>query len=70
MIDSYFHSAIILMAAYLDPGSGSLLIQLLITALVGVGFFLRSRWEKVKNFFGIKSTEVEQDDLKDGDFDV
>jgi hypothetical protein len=58
------------MTAYLDPGSGSLLIQLLITALVGVGFFLRSRWEKVKNFFGVKSSQIEKDDIEDGDFDV
>jgi hypothetical protein len=70
MIHSYLHSAIILMTAYLDPGSGSLLIQLLITALVGVGFFLRSRWEKVKNFFGVKSSQIEKDDIEDGDFDV
>ena len=70
MIHPYLRSAISLMAAYLDPGSGSLLIQLLITALVGVGFFLRTRWEKVKNFFGIKSSENVEDNLEDGDFDV
>ena len=46
--------------AYLDPGSGSFLIQLLIAALLGAGIALRASWSKVKKFFGIKS-EVDED---------
>ena len=40
--------------AYLDPGSGSFLIQLLIAALLGAGIALRASWGKVKKLFGIK----------------
>lgn len=46
--------------AYLDPGSGSFLIQLLIAALLGAGIALRASWSKVKKYFGIKS-EVDED---------
>ena len=46
--------------AYLDPGSGSFLIQLLIAALLGAGIALRASWGKIKGIFGIKS-EVDED---------
>jgi len=36
--------------AYLDPGSGSFLLQLLIAGLVGGLFLLRMSWGKVKAF--------------------
>jgi len=47
--------------AYLDPGSGSFLIQLLIAALLGVGIALRASWGRIKGFFGIKSDEADED---------
>ena len=34
--------------AYLDPGSGSIVIQLIIGALVGVGITLKIYWVKIK----------------------
>lgn len=40
---------------YLDPGSGSFLIQLLIAALLGIGVALRASWGRIKGWFGIKS---------------
>ena len=46
--------------AYLDPGSGSFILQLLIAALLGVGIALRASWGKIKGFFGIKS-EADED---------
>lgn len=47
---------------YLDPGSGSFLIQLLIAALLGVGIALRAYWGKIKTLFGKKATTDEDDD--------
>jgi hypothetical protein len=45
--------------AYLDPGSGSYLLQLLIAGLLGGAFAIRASWDKIKNFFrrGPKSEE-------------
>jgi hypothetical protein len=37
--------------AYLDPGSGSFLIQLLIGALVGMLVLLKSYWSRIRGFF-------------------
>jgi hypothetical protein len=47
---------------YLDPGSGSFLIQLLIAALLGVGVALRASWGRIKGWFGIKSKPSDDDD--------
>ncbi|MEW6083067.1 MAG: hypothetical protein AB1607_00580 [Chloroflexota bacterium] len=47
---------------YLDPGSGSFLIQLAIAALLGLGVALRASWGKIKGWFGIKSKPAEDDD--------
>ena len=47
---------------YLDPGSGSFLIQLLIAALLGLGVAIRASWSKIKGWFGIKSKADEDDD--------
>lgn len=40
---------------YLDPGSGSMLIQILIGAVLGAGVLIRVFWNKIKAFFGGKS---------------
>jgi hypothetical protein len=37
--------------AYIDLGTGSLIIQLLIGALLGASYVLRSYWGRVKAFF-------------------
>lgn len=39
---------------YLDPGSGSYIIQLIIASLLGAAFIVRASWSKIKTFF--KST--------------
>lgn len=52
-----FTTQLIKAKAYLDPGSGSFLIQLLIAGLVGVGFILRSYWGRIKGFFTRSSSE-------------
>ena len=36
---------------YLDPGSGSYLVQVIIAAVLGVSFFFKNFWLKVKAFF-------------------
>jgi hypothetical protein len=53
--------------AYLDPGSGSFLIQLAIAALVGMAVVFRSQWSKIKKFFGGKSSKPEEDDSENED---
>lgn len=48
---------------YLDPGSGSYLVQMIIAAILGALFYFRNIWFRVKSFFGWKKkhSESEQD---------
>ena len=48
--------------AYLDPGSGSFLIQLLIAGIVGAGFLVKMYWKKIKGFFNRSVAKKEEDD--------
>ncbi len=34
--------------AYLDPGSGSYLIQIIVASLASGGYFLKTNWKKIK----------------------
>ncbi len=47
--------------AYLDPGSGSFLIQLLIAALLGIGVAVRASWGRIKGWFGKGKSDDEPD---------
>lgn len=47
--------------AYLDPGTGSILIQGLIAAIAGGLFTLRIYWQKVRNFFS-RSTDISEEE--------
>jgi hypothetical protein len=51
---------------YLDPGSGSYLLQLLIAGLLGALFMLRGYWGRVKNsilrLFGKAPADAEESD--------
>ena len=48
--------------AYLDPGTGSYLFQLLIAGLLGSLFFLKTIIRKIKAMFeGINSRKVKQE---------
>ncbi|MDH5776406.1 MAG: hypothetical protein OEZ57_16005 [Nitrospirota bacterium] len=37
--------------AYLDPGTGSMVLQLLLGGVAGAVVVVKLYWEKVKNFF-------------------
>lgn len=47
--------------AYLDPGSGSLLIQIAIGLVLGLGVALRASWGRIKKLFGAKP-KIDDDD--------
>lgn len=38
--------------AYLDPGTGSYILQLILAALLGAAFAVKLFWKDVKAFFG------------------
>lgn len=56
--------------AYLDPGSGSLIIQILIAAIVGVLATFRFWKSRLLGLFGIQQDEDEQEESEvDGNID-
>ena len=43
-----------LILAYIDPGAGSLLIQLLIGGIAGLAALIKFRWKRIKTAFSKK----------------
>lgn len=37
--------------AYLDPGTGSMMLQIVIASLIGGLFALKGYWSRIKSFF-------------------
>ena len=53
---------------YLDPGSGSYLIQVIIAAILGALFYFKNIWWKLRAFFfRSKKKEATGNDDADGD---
>ena len=50
---------------YIDPGSGSYIIQAIIAAVLGLGFFFKSYWFKIRSFFIKPKPEEDDDEKKD-----
>ncbi len=47
---------------YLDPGSGSVLLQVLIAGLLGLGVFFRLFWQRIKAYFNKGGAETVTDE--------
>jgi len=43
--------------AYLDPGTGSFALQMLIASVVGGLFFIKKMWVKIKGIFSTKKND-------------
>jgi hypothetical protein len=48
MIHSFYRAS---QFFYLDPGSGSFIIQMLLAGLLGAGVAIRIYWKKIKTLF-------------------
>jgi hypothetical protein len=42
---------------YIDPGSGSYIVQAIVAAALGAAFFMKSAWLRIKMFFKKKKDE-------------
>ena len=52
---------------YLDPGSGSFLIQLLVAAIAGASIAIGANWSKLKRWLKKRKNKVETDDFDEED---
>ncbi len=46
---------------YIDPGSGSYLIQAIIAAVLGAAFFFKNFWLTIKSYFTGKKPKEEDE---------
>ena len=55
--------------AYIDPGTGSIIIQAIIGAVVGIGIAIKLFWHRILKFLGIRKGKTPDytslDQLKD-----
>lgn len=47
---------------YLDPGTGSVVVQILLAALLGVGVFFKVFWGKISSIFKKKDASPAEED--------
>ncbi len=52
---------------YFDPGTGSLVIQLVLGVLLAVGLAVRIYWRKIRALFGAKSVEKNESSQDEAD---
>lgn len=50
--------------AYLDPGSGSFILQLLIASLVGAAFIIKTYWRRINGYIRklFNREEIDEDE--------
>ncbi len=47
---------------YLDPGSGSILIQLIIASALGAALIVKTSWSRIKKFFRKNRSEISEEE--------
>lgn len=50
--------------AYIDPGAGSMLIQILIGSIAAGAVFFKLYWHKLKSFFARNRSQSSDNDVK------
>ena len=50
--------------AYLDPGSGSYLIQIIVASIAGLTYLIKLNWRKIKSRFSSKGKEENENENK------
>ena len=48
--------------AYLDPGTGSMLLQVILGGVAAVGVAIKLYWHKLRAAFGVKKKEDPEDE--------
>ena len=56
--------------AYLDPGSGSLIVQLLLAAIVGILATFRLWKSRLLSLFGIRAEQEDHDENEEADTEI
>jgi len=57
----YFAMAAMPAHAYIDPGSGSFIFQVVVGGLLGAAFAIKTFWRRILGFFSRKPREAPQE---------
>jgi hypothetical protein len=49
--------------AYLDPGTGSILLQVLIGGVAGLGVIAKLYWHRLRSLFGVRKKDRREERL-------
>jgi len=47
--------------AYVDPGTGSYIFQILVGAIFGAAFAIKLYWKRIKSYFSNRSSKNQED---------
>ena len=47
--------------AYLDPGTGSILLQVVIGGVAGLGVVVKLYWHRLRSLFGLREKEAQKE---------
>ncbi len=47
--------------AYLDPASGSMLLQMIVGGVAGAALAIKMFWHRILGFFGVKPKSTDED---------
>ncbi len=47
--------------AYLDPASGSMLLQMIVGGVAGAALAIKMFWHRILGFFGVKPKNIDDD---------
>lgn len=54
LLNIYCSSNVLSILGYIDPGTGSIIIQAIVAAVVGIGIALKLFWHRILKFLGIR----------------
>ena len=53
-VENFLPSQTLMILGYIDPGTGSIIIQAMVAAVVGVGIAVKLFWHRILKFLGIR----------------
>lgn len=56
LLNIYCSSLVLSILGYIDPGTGSIIIQAIVAAVVGIGIALKLFWHRILKFLGIRKS--------------
>jgi hypothetical protein len=60
-------SGLINILAYIDPGTGSIILQALVASVVGAAIAVKLFWHRILKFLGLRKSSTPESSNKPGD---